>query len=159
TAIVDGLLPRVLTATGTGGASAAVGLGTLPPPDHVQVTSAGGGSITVPVAVVEPVIVPVVANAGPHQTVAAGANVSPRGAASTGPVTSFAWTHDAGALITLVGAATATPTFVAPSRTVPTDITFTLTVRSAAAAVSTDTVVVHVQAAGQPQVDTVTIVD
>jgi len=158
TAIVDGLLPRVLTATGTGGASGAVGLGTLPPPQFVEVRSAAGGSLTVPVAIIEPAVVPVVANAGPDQTVAGGANVSLTGAASTGPITSFAWTHDAGALITLAGAATATPTFVAPSRTVPTDITFTLTVRSAAGSVSTDTVIVHVQAVGQ-QADTVTIGD
>jgi hypothetical protein len=99
----------------------------------------------VPVAVVPP---PVLANAGPDQTVLAGALVNLTGAASTGPITTFAWAHNAGTAITLVGAATATPSFTAPSLPTPTDITFTLTVGDAAGNSSTDTVIVHVLAAG-----------
>ncbi len=161
TAIVDGAAPRVLTATGAG--TAAAGLGLLPgdaPPSAVEVRSAAGGSMVVPVAVVvaPPVVVPVVANAGADQSVAAGAAVTLSGLASTGPIVSYAWTHDAGALVTLAGAATATPSFVAPRQATALDVTLTLTVRDVAGNASTDTVVVHV-AADAPQVDVLTIND
>src|SRR5262249_18465585 len=90
TATGAGFVPKLLTSTGSGTASAAVGLPPgSPPPDPVTVTSAGGGTITVPVAVVPP---PIVANAGPDQTVLAGALVNLNGTASSGPISSFAWT-------------------------------------------------------------------
>jgi hypothetical protein len=148
-----GFLPRVLTSTGNGDASGAVGLAAgAPAPSSITVTSASGGTTTIDVDVQRP---PVLANAGPDQTVAAGAAVSLSGLASTGPITSFSWTHNAGALITLLGANTATPSFTAPSPAAPLDITFTLTVRDAVGNAASDTVVVHVQTGAV--VDIVTI--
>jgi hypothetical protein len=122
-------------------------LGTIAP-HTVTVTSAQGGSVEMPVKVVGfgtfAGAATLIANAGLDQTVAAGAAVSLSGSA-IGGATTFAWTHDAGAQITLIGANTATPSFTAPNVAAPLNITFTLTVTNAPGALSaTDTVVVRV---------------
>lgn len=150
-------LGGTLTITGAGLAPATLpaagGIAVLPlalngaVPPSVTVTSARGGSATVPVSVEQPT--PVVANAGADQSVAAGAVVQLNGGGSTGPIVSYAWTHNAGALITLNGANTATPVFVAPTSTLPSTITLTLTVTGAQGQSSIDSVLVNVAAAQQ----------
>ncbi|HOA72532.1 MAG TPA: PKD domain-containing protein [Phycisphaerae bacterium] len=72
---------------------------------------------------------PPVANAGANQSVRPGATVTLNGSASTDPdgdTLTFSWTQTAGIAVTLDGATTATPTFVAPA--VATTLTFELTV-------------------------------
>ena len=143
----EGLAPLTLTPAGSGVGTASV---TIPAgtdvPDVVTVTSAQGGSFTAPVSVELNNTEPVVANAGVDRGVNAGATVLLDGSASTGPITSWLWTHDAGALITLNGANTATPSFVAPALSTPTVITLTLTVNGALGQTATDTVVIVVAA-------------
>ncbi|MEQ1730486.1 MAG: hypothetical protein ABL982_19130 [Vicinamibacterales bacterium] len=111
-------------------------------PSEVSVSSASGGSDTQTVLVSVPA--PVVADAGADQSVAAGAVVQLSGAASTGSIVAYEWTHDAGASIVLNGASTVSPLFVAPTSTLAVDITLTLLVRGSEGQVATDTVVVHV---------------
>jgi hypothetical protein len=88
----------------------------------------------------------VLANAGADQSVAAGAPVALTGAASLGAVTTYAWSHDAGTAIALVGANTVSPSFTAPASLTASVITFTLTVSNGLGATSTDTVVIQVAA-------------
>src|SRR5262249_42541219 len=76
--------------------------------------------------------------------------------ASTGPIITYGWSHNAGAAINVAGLGTATPSFLAPSLPAPLDITFTLTVRDVLGNSSTDTMVVHV-AAVPPVIDVLTI--
>lgn len=140
--------------TGTGGlASGGCGLplGTLPP-RTVTVRSAAGGVDEAPVSI-EGIGVPggtatpVVANAGTDQTVDSATFVLLDGTTSTGPIATVSWTQNAGPVVALADANTLLPAFLAPTvaagQTV--DLTFTLTVRSAAGAQATDVVVVHVQ--------------
>src|SRR6185295_473229 len=103
-----------------------------------------GGSITVPVTVdgqsLDPL--PLLASAGPDQTVAQGAKVSLDGNASSGDIDTLSWAQPAGTpAVTLTGADTATPTFTAPATA--TTLTFTLTVKSGTDT-KTDDVVVKV---------------
>lgn len=140
-----GLAPVTLPAAG-GVATLPLALNGAVPPS-ITVTSASGGSTTVPVSVEVPT--PVFANAGADQSVAAGAVVQLNGGGSTGPIVGYAWTHDAGALIALNGANTASPVFVAPTSTLPSTITLTLTVTGVQGQTSTDTVLVNVAAAQQ----------
>ena len=65
----------------------------------------------------KPLVDPPVADAGPDQTVAEGAAVSLDGSGSSDPegeALTFSWRQLAGPAVTLEGAATATPSFVAP---------------------------------------------
>ena len=95
-----------------------------------------------------------VANAGTNQAVLAGATVTLDGSLSADPdgePLSFAWTAAAGGAITLTGAATAHPTFVAPavpSGTLPVTLTFTLVVSDAHATSVPATVSVTVSPSG-----------
>ncbi len=116
----------------------------------LTVAGSQGQTATDTVVVNVAAIVPVVANAGADRNVAAGAAVSLSASASTGPVTTYAWTHDAGAAITLTGANTATPSFTAPSLSTASVITFTLTVGGSFGQSATDTMVVNVAAANAP---------
>jgi hypothetical protein len=81
-----------------------------------------------------------IANAGPDQTVDQATTVSLDGTASQN-ATGFAWTQTGGPAVTLNGADTATPSFVAPKQNVL--LTFELTASSAGGS-STDTVEVSV---------------
>ena len=89
---------------------------------------------------------PVVANAGPDQVVSATASVALDGSGSSaiaGAVT-FAWVQTGGPPVTLAKSTTSKPTFVAPTVTTVTLLTFVLTVTDPGALSATDTVVVTV---------------
>ncbi len=150
TASANGIVAAALTNLGGGNASATIAL--LPgsvPPKTVRVESAAGGSAIANVVIsgagAQGGGAQLLANAGADQTVAAGALVNLSGLASTGTIVAFAWSHDAGASINLIGGNSATPSFVAPAVGVnaQVDITLTLVVQDAFGG-SIDTVVVHV---------------
>jgi PKD domain len=117
------------------------------PPDAVVVKSSKGGSMAIPVEVAQGTALPplpLVANAGPDQTVELGTTVNLTGADSTGNITGYAWTAPAGVALTSTNAKTTS--FVA---TAPGDFTITLAVSGIdgsppAPATKLDTVVVHV---------------
>ncbi|HET7476355.1 MAG TPA: PKD domain-containing protein [Dermatophilaceae bacterium] len=135
-----------LTATGygqlTNGQLTVSGL--QAPPVSVALTSAAGGSTTLPIQVSGPGRdpLPVVAQAGPDQTVQPGQTVTLDGSASSGPVATYAWTNADGIAMTTPDQAVTT--FTAPS--VPGAYTFTLTV-SGPGGPSTASVVVTVEPA------------
>ena len=112
------------------------------PPDTVTVKSAKGGSVTVPVAIDGQGLdaLPLVANAGPDQSVDQGAKVTLDGGGSAGDIDSVSWSGPEG--ITLTGADTTKATFTAP--TTATTLTFTLTVKSGTQT-KTDDVVITVK--------------
>jgi PKD repeat protein len=89
------------------------------------------GSSSVGVTVTAPTNQPPIANAGPDQlNLDPGVTVLMSGSGSSDPdgtITSYQWTQTAGPTMTLTGANTATPSFVAPLNTTAT-YTFTLTV-------------------------------
>jgi hypothetical protein len=89
------------------------------------------------------------ANAGPDQTVNEGALVTMDGSSSTGtslsPSLTYAWTQVAGTMVSLTGANTASPSFIAPP--VPPageTLTFQLVVTSGGVDSAPDTVNIHV---------------
>jgi lysophospholipase L1-like esterase len=90
---------------------------------------------------------PPTANAGPEQSANVGAAVQLYGSGSDsdGTIAGYAWTQTAGPSVTLIGAATATPSFTAPAVTATTVLTFRLTVTDNLGATGTDTVNVTVQ--------------
>ena len=111
------------------------------------------GSSSVVIAVSAPANQAPVANAGPGQiNLDPGVTVQLNGAASTDPdgsITSYQWTQTAGTAVTLTGANTVTPSFVAPLKVTAT-YTFLLTVgdngspqRTAQASVSISTRVTY----------------
>jgi K319-like protein len=76
---------------------------------------------------------PPTANAGPDQTVAENSTVILNGAGSAATtlgatITGYSWTQTAGPAVSLTGANTVTPTFLAPTVTAQTELTFSLTV-------------------------------
>ena len=91
------------------------------------------------------------ANAGPDQTVTAGALVSLPGSGNDtdGTIASYAWTQTVGPAVTLSGANTATAGFTAPSVSVATVLTFKLTVTDNQGATGFDTITVTVNPANQ----------
>ncbi|SOC43267.1 PKD domain-containing protein [Ureibacillus acetophenoni] len=119
-------------------------------PANVTIVSSRGGSRTVPVTIDGEVTPPtgVVANAGPDQTVFFGSTVQLNGANSSGTVTSYQWVQISGdPVVTLTGANTSNPTFIAPN--VNTSLTFQLTVTGEGGS-SSDTVVINVVDIGPP---------
>jgi hypothetical protein len=159
-ASVPGLPAVVMIPSGQGISVGSLNLGASFPPATVTVTSSQGGSATVPVRVTG-IGTPVdgatlIANAGADRTLGTGVPVTLDGTGSVGPIASFAWTHNAGATITLVGANTATPSFTTPLVAAPLDITFTLTVANAGATLTaTDSVIIRVTP--PPPADVLTI--
>jgi hypothetical protein len=125
----------------------------IAPPDAVTVKSTKGGSMTIPVEGSQGTALPplpLVANAGPDQTVELGTTVSLTGADSTGNITGYAWTAPAGVALTSTN--TKTTSFVATS---PGDFTITLAVSGIdgsppAPVTRLDTVVVHVNGVTAP---------
>ena len=91
-----------------------------------------------------------VARAGSNQTgIAAGATVNLDGSTSSdvdGTVESYAWTQTAGDTVSITGASTATPSFVAPSTGSVQTLTFQLLVTDDDGATDTDTIDVGVLA-------------
>jgi hypothetical protein len=90
-----------------------------------------------------------VANAGPGQTVAAGALVQLNGSASSDPdgdALSYQWTQTAGPAVSLSAPTSATPTFVAPSTA--TSVTFQLVVNDGQTNSAPSTVTITVAAGG-----------
>lgn len=89
-------------------------------------------------------------DAGPAQAVNAGTNVTLDGTGSHDPdgtIVRFAWVQSSGTPVTLNGASTARPTFLAPAVTADTRLDFTLTVTDdagASASATTSVTVVHV---------------
>jgi PKD repeat protein len=135
----DGTIASYAWAFGDGGTS------TLQNPTHtfasagsytatLTVTDNNGAtaSSSVAITVTVPTNLPPVANAGPDQiNLDPGVTVLLNGSASSDPdgsITSYQWTQTAGTTVTLTGANTATPSFVAPVNTTAT-YTFTLTVK------------------------------
>jgi hypothetical protein len=157
TATAAGYPAVTLISSGAGVASGSIILAAgAVPPETVTVTSAGGGTATLPVLVEAPT--PVFANAGADQSVAAGVAVSLSAAASSGPITTYAWSQVSGPAITLTGANTASASFTAPNLLTASVITLSLRVGGAFGQTSTDTVVINVAAvppvvanAGLPQ--------
>ena len=140
--------PRALNVTGYGALTAGTfvsGVLDAPPPT-VTVTSDAKGSTVLPVTVTggSRAPLPVVAAAGPDQTVSAGQTVTLDGTASTLAQT-FAWTSPAG--ISLTNPTSANPTFTAPAT--PGVYTFTLTVTGPGgpASATVDITVIPAQAA------------
>ena len=105
--------------------------------------SAAAATVTIRVT---PVNDPPEANAGADLTVDPGVTVTLDGSGSSDveddPLT-FAWTQTSGTEVTLQGAATATPSFVAPE--VPGALTFRLTVADPGGLTASDTVTVTVR--------------
>lgn len=143
----DTFAPPVLTARGFGDLAngTLVASNVIGPPANVLVTSAVGGSVSLPVQVTGATFdpLPVQAFAGEDQDVLQGNVVTLDGSGSTGPITSFAWTQTGGPAVTLNGANTATSTFTAPAG--PATLEFELTVDGTGGP-STDRVVVNVLA-------------
>lgn len=141
-----------LTVTGFGavepdGETVFTDVGAAPP--AVTVTSAAGGRDTEDVAgtgAVNPPL-PVVAIAGPDQTVQQGQTVTLDGSTSQGTVSAFTWQQTGGPAVTLAGASTPRATFTAPAG--PNALTFRLTA-TGPAGTSSSTVTVTVQAAAPP---------
>jgi PKD repeat protein len=140
----DTAVPRTLAVSGYGALAAGtfVSPPLVAPPVSVTVTSDAGGSAVLPVQITGSARapIPVVAQAGPDQSVSTGQLVTLDGSASVGAAT-FAWTSPAG--IVLANPTSANPTFTAPA---PGSYTFTLTVTGPGGP-STATVTITVTAA------------
>ncbi|MFT3767714.1 MAG: M36 family metallopeptidase [Minicystis sp.] len=94
---------------------------------------------------------PPVADAGPDQMVKSGTPVTLDGSKSSDPggkPLTFQWTETAGTPVTISGAAADKPTFIAPNVTMPTTLTFQLTVKGGTGSAS-DTVDVVVSPAAE----------
>jgi hypothetical protein len=92
---------------------------------------------------------PPTANAGADQTVNEGINVTLDGNASSDPdgtIHSYSWTQIAGTAVTLIGAATASPSFTAPSVVADTILSFELTVTDNDGGTATDLVNITITA-------------
>jgi hypothetical protein len=122
---------------------------------QLTVTDNGGASandtciVTVQPAVAAPTNQPPVSNAGPDQTVAAGAGVklSGGGTDTTGTIVSYSWQQTGGTPVTLSNTAVAQPTFSAPDATAPMALTFQLTVADDGGLSAIDTCIVNVNPA------------
>jgi hypothetical protein len=91
-------------------------------------SACGGGGSSSPTP--SPNTVPV-ANAGPNQSVTAGAQVTLNGSASSdsdGTIATYTWSQTAGTAVTLSSTTAAQPTFTAPSPAATTTLTFSLRV-------------------------------
>jgi len=98
---------------------------------------------------------PLVANAGPDQTVDQRTPVTLDGRGSSAPdggALTFAWTQSAGPSVTLSSATAAQPTFTAPEVTAPTVLTFQLVVNAGTVNSAPDTVAITVRQGNRPPV-------
>src|SRR5918911_342042 len=99
--------------------------------------------VCVPISQRQPT--PPTANAGPDQTVTNGSTVTLNGAGSTATtlgstITGYSWTQTAGPAVSLSGANTVTPTFIAPAVTTKTVLIFSLTVTDSNGQVSSPSI-------------------
>jgi K319-like protein len=89
-----------------------------------------------------------IANAGPNQIVNQGAIVTLDGTRSYDPnggtIVAYSWVQTAGIPISLTGAGTATPTFVAPSVAADTILAFSLVVTNNNGATSNNPAIVYI---------------
>ena len=88
-----------------------------------------------------------IADAGPNRMVSPGAIVTLDGSGSSDPgsaIVTYTWAQTGGPGVTIIGASTVRPTFVAPTVATATALTFRLTVASASGATSSATVTVTV---------------
>jgi hypothetical protein len=89
-----------------------------------------------------------IANAGPNQIVNQGSFVRLDGTGSYDPsggvIVGYSWVQTAGIPITLTGAGTATPTFIAPSVTADTILAFSLVVTNNNGATSNNPATVYI---------------
>ncbi len=119
-----------LTVTGFGAlaAGSATFNGVGATPHEIEVTSAAGGSATRRVQVVGPALaaLPVTANAGADQQVSQGSTVTLQGAGSSGDISAYQWTQDAGTPVALTNPTSQQAEFVAPANNET--LTFSLTV-------------------------------
>ena len=136
-----------LTAKGIGdlGADGALSVDANGVPANVTVTSAAGGSATVPVALTGAALapIPVTAFAGPDQEVLADKKVTLDGTGSTGPIKSYAWKQTGGPSVDLSGVDAPSPSFTAPDVGPDATLAFELTVTGSGGP-ATSTVHVHV---------------
>lgn len=140
-----GLAPTQMNSLGDGVASGVILIGAgIAPPESITVTSASGGSASVAISTEEPA--PVVADAGPDQRVAAGAQVSLSAASSAGPIFDYSWVQTSGPAVALTGARSGMATFSAPNQLTASTLTFALTVSGSFGQVSTDSVTIQVEA-------------
>jgi hypothetical protein len=98
---------------------------------------------------------PPVANAGLNRTATVGQTITLNGNASSDPENrrlTFRWTQIQGVPVTLNGATTATPSFVAPSVTLPVQLVFRLIVTDDLGAADSDSVVVTINPFNDPPV-------
>ncbi len=104
------------------------------------------GFTTIGVTVLPTMVEPVVAVAGPDQTVSAGATVTLDGRASTGGTLSYSWVQTAapGAGIQLDDFESATPVFTAPDVTTTRDLEFRLQVMGSGISSNFDEVIITV---------------
>jgi hypothetical protein len=135
--------------TGFGAITGAPFTGVAAPPSVITVTSAGGGSTTVPIFGSGNQFLPAVpvAAATANSTAIIGQTVGLNGAGSTGVIASYVWTQTAGPAVTINGAGNASASFV------PTQAglyTFALTVAGPGGTAAPATVSVQVVGATAP---------
>jgi hypothetical protein len=115
----------------------------------LKVTNTSGLSSTSTVNITVTKVVAPVANAGPAQAVSVGTLVTLNGAASSdanGLPLTYAWTQTSGTAVTLTGATTSNPTFVAPGAPAVGPFTFKLIVNNGTLASAPATVTITVLA-------------
>lgn len=152
----DRASPPQLTVPGFGPLTGPVTVfpGIIAPPAYITVNSSAGGSDTEPVGIDGTTAAPgpVVADAGPAQSVISGQFVILDGSGSSGNISSYNWVQVSGPPVALQSATSSTPFFTTPTNTTngPIDLVFRLTVQGAGGSASADVTVTILPTAIQP---------